>query len=136
VSWEVELTDQTLNWLLNELDDEGRRQIVPAIDELEARGPDLGRPFVDRIKSSTHHNMKELRSLGGNVRILFAFDPERKAILLIGGDKTGQWRAWYERNVPIADDLYDQLIEEKSSHAHRAKDQVARRQKTGRKARR
>ena len=55
--------------------------------------------------------MKELRSTGGNVRILFAFDPERKAILLIGGDKTDQWKDWYGKNIPIADDLYDEHLE-------------------------
>ena len=65
-----------------------RRQITAAIDELEARGPALGRPFVDRIKGSRHHKMKELRSIGGNIRVLLAFDPNREAILLIGGDKT------------------------------------------------
>lgn len=55
--------------------------------------------------------MKELRSTGGNVRILFAFDPERKAILLIGGDKTDQWTDWYSENISRADDLYDEHLE-------------------------
>lgn len=55
--------------------------------------------------------MKELRSTGGHIRILFAFDPERKAILLIGGDKTDQWKDWYSENIPIADDLYDEHLE-------------------------
>jgi hypothetical protein len=90
---------------------------------------------VDRIKANRHHNMKELRSIGGTVRVLFVFDPQRKAILLIGGDKTGQWTRWYERHVPIADDLYDEhLTEEKKSYAEN--DEVARRQKAGRKPRR
>ena len=70
MAWEIELTEQVETWLLEELDDEGRRQIVPAIDELEATGPTLGRPFVDTIKASRHSNMKELRSIGGNLRIL------------------------------------------------------------------
>jgi hypothetical protein len=73
--WEIELTERVERWLLEELDDDGRRQIVPAIDKLEEVGPTLGRPAVDRIKASRHHNMKELRSTGGNIRILFAFDP-------------------------------------------------------------
>jgi hypothetical protein len=55
--------------------------------------------------------MKELRSSGGYVRILFAFDPERKAILLIGGDKAGRWKRWYSENMPGADDLYDEHLE-------------------------
>ena len=112
MAWEIELTEQVERWLLNELDVTGRRQIVPAIDELEQVGPTLGRPLVDRIKASRHHNMKELRSTGGSVRILFAFDPERKVILLIGGDKTGRWNDWYSKNIPIADDLYDEHLED------------------------
>jgi hypothetical protein len=54
--------------------------------------------------------MKELRpgSTGrSEVRILFAFDPLRQAVLLAAGDKSGQWRDWYERMIPIADDRYD-----------------------------
>lgn len=76
--WSIELTEEVERWLLDELDDDGRRQIVPAIDKLEEIGPTLGRPIVDRIKASRHHNMKELRSTGGTVRILFAFDPSAK----------------------------------------------------------
>jgi len=68
--------------------------------------------MVDRIKGSRHHNMKELRSIGGHIRILFAFDPIRAAILLVGGDKTGQWSAWYRENIPVADHLYDEHLEQ------------------------
>ncbi|MGD9714932.1 MAG: type II toxin-antitoxin system RelE/ParE family toxin [Thermomicrobiales bacterium] len=56
--------------------------------------------------------MKELRVPGSNIRVLFAFDPRRTAILLIGGDKSGQWQSWYDRMVPYADDLYDNYLEE------------------------
>jgi len=55
--------------------------------------------------------MKELRPPDGNIRTLFAFDPRRMAILLIGGDKTNEWAAWYERMIPIADRLYDEHLE-------------------------
>jgi len=109
--WDIELTEDVGRWLLHELDEDGLRQIVPAIDKLEEIGPTLGRPVVDRIKASRHHNMKELRSIGGTVRVLFAFDPERKAILLIGGDKAGEWKRWYDENIPKADDLYDEHLE-------------------------
>jgi hypothetical protein len=51
--------------------------------------------------------MKELRPPVGNVRILFAFDPRRPAILLIGGDKTDRWNDWYDTMIPVADQLYD-----------------------------
>jgi hypothetical protein len=55
--------------------------------------------------------MKELRPMGGT-RILFAFDPRRTAILLIGGDKAGEWNRWYERMVPVAGDLYEEHLAE------------------------
>jgi hypothetical protein len=56
--------------------------------------------------------MKELRPPGKNIRILFTFDPRRTVILLIGGDKTNNWRIWYEDIIPIADDLYDRHLAE------------------------
>ncbi len=74
---------------------------------LAATGPTLGRPLVDRIKGSAYHNMKELRpaSAGGSeVRILFIFDPRRQAILLTAGDKAGDWKGWYQRNIPLAEE--------------------------------
>jgi hypothetical protein len=80
-----------------------------AIDMLVERGPALGRPLVDRIKGSTYHNMKELRPASAGrteVRILFAFDPRRQAILLVAGDKAGNWKDWYVRNIPLADQRY------------------------------
>jgi hypothetical protein len=54
--------------------------------------------------------MKELRS--GSMRVLFAFDPRRVAILLIGGDKRDEWQDWYEEMIPVADDLYDNHVRE------------------------
>jgi hypothetical protein len=56
--------------------------------------------------------MKELRSRGGNLRALFCVDPKRQAIVLIRGDKTGDWQGWYDDNIPVADDLYDRHLEE------------------------
>lgn len=59
--------------------------------------------------------MKELRpgsSGKSEIRILFAFDPIRQAILLVAGDKSGQWQRWYRKNIPIADDLYDRHLEQ------------------------
>jgi hypothetical protein len=89
---------------------EDANRIAATFDELARKGPTLGRPFVDSIKGSRHHNMKELRSIGGNLRALFAFDPSRRAVVLLGGDKTGDWRGWYERNIPLADKLYDKHL--------------------------
>ena len=75
---------------------------------LRQLGPNLPRPHADTLTGSRHANMKELRTQhqGRTVRTLFAFDPRRCAILLIGGDKTGENR-FYQRLSPLADDLYD-----------------------------
>ncbi len=70
----------------------------------------MGRPFVDTVKGSRHSHMKELRPVGRYIRILFAFDPRRAAILLIGGDKKGRWQDWYDVMIPWADDLYDEHL--------------------------
>ena len=73
-------------------------------------GPNLGRPTVDTLKGSRHANMKELRfSWKGEVwRVAFAFDPQRQAILLVGGDKGGaDQRRFYKRLINMADDRYD-----------------------------
>lgn len=80
---------------------------MAAVEVLEERGPMLGRPLVDRIKESAFHNMKELRvSSDGDLRVLFAFDVERRPTLLVGGNKTGRWKAWYDESIPLADRLF------------------------------
>lgn len=55
--------------------------------------------------------MKELRPRGGHMRVLFAFDPRRTALLLLGGDKSGRWHTWYAEAIPQADQLYDEHLE-------------------------
>ncbi len=79
---------------------------------LEVYGPALKRSYSDVVARSQHPHMKELRiqHRGRPYRVLYAFDPRRDAILLIGGDKTGQDR-WYDIYVPIADRLYDEHLE-------------------------
>ncbi|HWE32029.1 MAG TPA: type II toxin-antitoxin system RelE/ParE family toxin [Solirubrobacteraceae bacterium] len=104
--WEIEFTAQAEDWFMKLKPDDADR-IAAAFDALELRGPALGRPFVDSIKGSRHHNMKELRSIGSHLRALFAFDPQRRAIVLVGGDKSDDWQRWYERNIPRADARYD-----------------------------
>jgi hypothetical protein len=68
--------EQVTDWLLG-FDEDTFDLIMPAIDALSEQGPTLGRPLADRVKDSRHHNMKELRSAGRNIRVLFAFDPDR-----------------------------------------------------------
>ena len=88
-------------------------EILAHVEVLQTMGPNLGRPRVDHIKSSTHQNMKELRVQfqGDPVCILFAFDPARRAVLLLGGAKTGDDR-WYRRNVPLADQEFTSHLQE------------------------
>jgi hypothetical protein len=102
--WSVEPTDTATAWMRG-LSPKDFERISGPLALLREQGPALGFPNVKRIKGSQHHNMKEVRSAGGNLRILFAFDSNRKAILLVGGDKTNQWQSWYERNIPLADRL-------------------------------
>lgn len=77
-------------------------------------GPNLGRPMVDTLKGSRHANMKELRfSWAAQVwRVAFAFDPQRQAILLVGGDKAGvDQRRFYKRLLMVADQRYDNHLD-------------------------
>lgn len=87
-------------WLIG-LDQDSYEQVIAALELLAERGPQLGRPLVDTMVRSRHTNMKELRpgsSGRSELRILFAFDPERHAILLVAGDKAGNWTNWLVQN--------------------------------------
>jgi hypothetical protein len=93
------------------LDQADAEALLAAIRVLREAGPSLGRPLVDTVVGSQHPNMKELRpgSTGrSEIRVLFAFDRQRKAILLVGGDKSRDWSRWYQHNLPIADDRFEQ----------------------------
>ncbi|WP_374203307.1 type II toxin-antitoxin system RelE/ParE family toxin [Streptomyces sp. ST2-7A] len=81
-------------------------------------GPGPGRPLVDRLEGSQVHNLKELRpgSAGrSEIRLLFVFDPWRSAILLVGGDKSGNWSAWYRQAIPRAEELCVEYVEEREA---------------------
>lgn len=110
--WTIEFTDEFDEWWAT-LSEKEQASIDNAVKVLSEDGPSLGRPYVDTIEGSKHTNMKELRtqSQGNPLRTFFAFDPRRTAILLIGGDKTGDKR-FYDRMIPIADGLYDTYLEE------------------------
>jgi hypothetical protein len=108
--WQVEYTDQFEQWW-DQLSTEEQAAIDVTVEVLQERGPGLGRPFVDTVKGSRHANMKELRPRGGFIRILFAFDPRRMAILLVGGDKRDRWSSWYEEMIPVADRLFEEHLE-------------------------
>ncbi|MDQ2873891.1 MAG: type II toxin-antitoxin system RelE/ParE family toxin [Actinomycetota bacterium] len=113
-----------------ELEQADAEALLAAIRVLRDQGPALGRPLADTVEASRHPNMKELRpgSTGRTeVRVLFAFDRKRKAILLAGGDKSADWTGWYTRNIPVADDRFDE------HQAALAAGDTAARRRTGRK---
>jgi hypothetical protein len=103
MSWKVTFDPDFEAWFVG-LEDDISTDIAAAMLLLAERGPQLGRPYADTLEDSDFPNMKELRiqHAGKPWRVLFAFDPERSAILLVGGCKGGDKR-WYKRNIPIAD---------------------------------
>jgi hypothetical protein len=110
--WDVEYTDEFGGWW-TELDETQQDRVVATVKLLASHGPALPFPHSSGIQGSRHTHMRELRvQSGGNpLRVFYAFDPRRTAILLIGGDKTGKDR-FYEDYVPLADDLYDAYLAE------------------------
>ena len=109
MQWAVELADE----FKPEFDALGldvRIEILALSRVLQELGPQLGRPRVDTLKGSRHANMKELRfsAAGGEWRVAFAFDPGRKAILLVAGDKSGgSKRRFYRELIRKADERFD-----------------------------
>ena len=110
--WQVEYTDQFEIWW-NTLSESTQIDIDASVQLLEKMGIHLPFPHSSKVNNSKHSHMRELRvqSRGKPVRVLYAFDPRRHAILLIGGDKTGH-NDWYEKNLPMADRLYDAHLQE------------------------
>ena len=111
MAWSVKVTEEYAAWLTALIKDDlaSATQVAQAVAALREEGPTLGRPLVDRIQGSRIHHLKELRPGSGGrseIRVLFAFDPARSALLLLGGDKAGNWQRWYRENIPIAEQLY------------------------------
>lgn len=108
----VEHTDEFEVWW-EDLTEAQQEDITAIVDLLEEQGPRLPFPHSSGVKKSRHSHMRELRvqSAGKPIRIFYAFDPRRQAILLIGGEKTGQDRFYLEM-VPVADELYDVYLAE------------------------
>jgi hypothetical protein len=111
MEWDIQLDPAFAEWL-GGLEGDLRREILAHVALLRERGPQLGRPYVDTIEASDYFNMKELRVQfrGDPWRILFAFDPNRDAILLVGGNKRGDKR-WYKKHIPIADERFKRHLE-------------------------
>jgi hypothetical protein len=112
VAWDVEVTDEFKTWW-NGLSQAERISVERAVLLLEERGPQLPFPYSSGVTGSRHSGMRELRvqHQGHPYRILYIFDPRRVALLLQGGDKTGEDR-WYEKNVPLTDRIYENYLVE------------------------
>ncbi len=112
MSWDVEVTDEFIQWW-DQCNDNLQVDINAVVSLVEKYGPNLGFPHSSGINGSKHSHMRELRiqSKGAPIRLLYAYDTRRVAIILLGGDKSGDKR-WYEKNIPIADRLYDEHLKE------------------------
>lgn len=112
MAWEVEYTNGLGEWWKG-LNESEQVSVAAGVKLLETLGPRLNFPHSSGIEGSKHHHMRELRiqHQGEPYRVLYAFNPKRNAILLIGGNKTGNDR-WYEEYVPKADRLYDEHLAE------------------------
>lgn len=109
MGWVVEIGDE-FEPEFDELPEEVQTEILALSRVLACFGPGLGRPRVDTLRGSRHANMKELRfsAVDGEWRVAFAFDPKRKAILLVAGDKSGgSERRFYRGLVRTADQRFD-----------------------------
>jgi len=122
VTWQVEYTDEFGAWW-DTLGDDERIRLTASVGLLERRGPSLPFPHSSGVGGSRHSHMRELRvQVGGRpLRVFYAFDSRRAAILLIGGDKTGR-DDFYVRLIPLADRLYDEHLAEVAAEAAREQD--------------
>ena len=107
--WAVATTDDFDGWFAS-LGEEGQAEVMARVELLKLLGPRLARPHADTLNGSRHANMKELRADTSDkvMRIAFAFDPNRAAILLVAGDKSGvSQKRFYKQLIAKADELYD-----------------------------
>jgi hypothetical protein len=112
--WAVATTDQFDEWFAG-LEEDGQIEVIAKVELLKVLGPQLRRPHADTLNGSKHSNMKELRADTKDqvLRIAFAFDPGRSAILLVGGNKSGvSQKRFYKELIAKADELYDAHLKE------------------------
>jgi hypothetical protein len=113
--WAIKVTAEVRAWLraLRHADPETFRSVNVAVDILAESGPGLGRPLVDTLRGSEIRNLKELRPRSGRdiaIRIIFVFDPWSQAVLLVDGNKAGDWQRWYRTAIPTAEAAYTQWL--------------------------
>lgn len=120
--WSIKTTNTFDNWF-NALGDSDRTNVLASMIVLRERGPLLARPYADTVNGSIFNNMKELRiqSKGDPIRAFYAFDPERKGILLCAGNKTGNEKRFYELMIPIADNEFTQHLKKLNKERNNGK---------------
>jgi len=109
--WTIKTTPEVRSWLrsLRQTEPNTYRSVNVAIDMLAEIGAGLGRPLVDTVAGSDIKNLKELRPRSGRdvaIRILLVFDPWSQAVLLVAGNKAGDWSGWYRAAIPAAETAY------------------------------
>jgi hypothetical protein len=117
-AYELRFFDDVLEWIndLRKSDRETYLHVIAALERLQEVGPALRRPTVGAVEGSRYRNMRELRPRSGrsvSIRLLFVFDPRRRAIFLVAGDKAErrQWEAWYPKAIKEADTRYEAYLE-------------------------
>jgi hypothetical protein len=113
MAYQVEFTDEFKVWYEEVLTLEEQESVARGVRHIIRDGPNLPFPYSSGISQSRYPHMRELRVQhdGRPYRVLYAFDPRRVALLLIGGDKTGEKR-WYLTMVPKADSIYERHLRE------------------------
>jgi hypothetical protein len=107
--WHVATTNEFDHWFA-QLDEDAQAELIAKVELLKLLGPKLSRPHADTLNGSKHANMKELRADTADkvLRVAFAFDPNRAAILLVAGNKSGvSQKQFYKRLIAKADELFD-----------------------------
>jgi hypothetical protein len=113
-SWEIQMSEQVAEFLeAQPLEVQERIDMVLTV--LSAEGPSLGRPLADSIGNSKIRNLKELRitsSSNSAIRILYCFTKSRIALLLVAGDKAGNWTNWYKEAIESAEETYERFTKD------------------------
>ena len=110
--WDILETTEYSDWFAG-LTDKQQNAVHLRVQIVSESGPSLGRPYVDSLRGSQHKGLKELRiASGGHLRVLFIFDPLRRCVLLLGGDKAegNKWNSWYASAIARAETIYERHL--------------------------
>lgn len=109
--WKLETVPEFDYWFIQQSKEDQERMTF-VMENLKDHGPVLKRPYVGKVEDSYLFNLKELIPPSSDIRILFIFDPKRRAVLLLGGDKSSDFKGWYKKNIPVAEARYVRFLKE------------------------